>query len=124
MKFYQCEVCGNIFEVVRDSAIVPVCCGESMKPLKVNSNDDNASEKHVPVYVKDKNKVTVTIGSKIHPSDNDHYIEWIMLRTNKGIYKRLLNSNDIPIVSFLLQEGEEIENIYAYCNVHGLWALE
>lgn len=124
MKFYKCDVCGNILEVIRDSAIVPNCCNKSMNLIKSNSDDSAAKEKHVPVYLKNENEIVVTVGSILHPSMENHYIEWIELETNKGCYRKFLTSLNQPSTTFLLENDEEVVNIYAYCNIHGLWSIK
>lgn len=124
MKFYKCGKCGNTFEVIVDAAIVPVCCDTHMNILNSNTDEKGSKEKHIPVYTKEKNKVTVWVGSIIHPSEEDHYIEWISLETSSGRYKKYLKPGEAPRVTFFLSdEKEDVINIYAYCNVHGLWSL-
>ena len=125
MKFYKCNKCGNIFEVIKDSAIVPVCCSESMSELKANTNEEASVEKHIPVIVKEKNKVVVYVGKTIHPMEEKHYIEWIAIETDQGRYLKHLYPNNLPLVTFsLYDEYEKILKAYAYCNIHGLWSGE
>ena len=38
-KFYICRHCGNIFGVVEDSGVTPVCCGDPMEVLTPNTVD-------------------------------------------------------------------------------------
>ena len=38
MKVYRCDKCGNMMEVIQDGAIVPTCCGTSMKIVVPNNN--------------------------------------------------------------------------------------
>ncbi|MBQ0142303.1 MAG: hypothetical protein KBT06_05820 [Prevotellaceae bacterium] len=52
---------------------------------------------------------------------NNHYIEWIKLITNQGIYTKYLVENTKPQASFILQNNEKIIKAYAYCKIHGLW---
>lgn len=120
MKFYVCEHCGNIIVKIKDSKVPVVCCGEKMKEL-VPASVDASTEKHVPVVVVDNNKVTVTVGSVEHPMVDVHYIEWIILETNKGYHKYDLKPGDKPVAEFNLVEGEEVVSAYEYCNLHGLW---
>ena len=120
MKFYVCEHCGNIIVKIKDSKVPVVCCGEKMKEL-VPASVDASTEKHVPVVVVDNNKVNVTVGSVEHPMVDVHYIEWIILETNKGYHKYDLKPGDKPVAEFNLAEGEEVVCAYEYCNLHGLW---
>lgn len=122
MKAYACDTCGNIVQVIRDGSVIPLCCGTTMRILMPNSNDAGSIEKHVPVYTRDGNKVTVSVGEVPHPSIPEHYIEWIEIETLGAIQRKYLKPYDQPLATFYLEdESEEILNIYAYCNVHGLW---
>ena len=51
----------------------------------------------------------------------EHYIEWVKVKTNLGEYHKALAPNTPPVVSFNLQKGETVELVLAYCNLHGLW---
>ena len=51
---------------------------------------DAAVEKHVPVYTVDKQYVHVVVGETKHPMLEEHFIEWITLNTNQGIYRKQL----------------------------------
>ena len=122
MKLYKCNTCGNILEVIQDGAIVPVCCGSFMNQLKINDDEVAVKEKHIPIYIKDNNEVTIEVGSVLHPSTTEHHIEWITLVTNKNRYTHYLKDDEKPITTFYLaDEDEKVEGIYAYCNLHGLW---
>ena len=92
-----------------------------MKLLKGKENDDLGSEKHVPVVTTCCNKVTVKIGKTPHPNAKDHYIQWIMLVTNKGMYVKYLNPEDDPQAFFTLCKKEEPLEVYSYCNIHSLY---
>jgi len=119
-RFFICERCGNIIEMVRDAGLSVMCCGRKMKEL-VPGTTDAAVEKHVPVYKVDGNVVTVTVGSVEHPMLTDHYIEWVSLQTKQGNQRKALQPGDKPSVTFALCDGDEVEAVYAYCNLHGLW---
>ena len=121
MKFYVCEHCGNIIVKIKDSKVPVVCCGEKMKEL-VPASVDASTEKHVPVVVVDNNKVNVTVGSVEHPMVDVHYIEWIILETNKGYQVKHLTPEMAPKADFVLAEDEEVVNAYEYCNLHSLWS--
>ena len=108
VKFYFCKHCGKIIVVVKDSGVPTVCCGEDMVEM-VPGTTDAAVEKHVPVVNVEGNKVTVNVGSVTHPMLPEHYIEWILIKTNKGIQKKLLKPGDEPKAEFALLEGEKVE---------------
>ena len=120
MKFYICEHCGNIVEMIEDAGVPASCCGQSMTEL-VPGTSDGAAEKHVPVVAVDGNKVTVTVGEVEHPMLDAHYIVWIAIETSKGAQRKMLQPSEAPKAEFLLAEGETLVATYAYCNLHGLW---
>ena len=63
----------------------------------------------------------VTVGSVEHPMIPEHYIEWVSLQTKFGNQRKALSPNTKPSVCFSLCEGDEVEAVYAYCNLHSLW---
>ncbi len=119
-KFFICKHCGNIIAKVKDAGVPVVCCGERMTEL-VPGTTEAATEKHIPVYEVRDNVVNVTVGAVEHPMLDVHYIEWISLQTNFGNQRKTLNPGDAPKASFALLDGEKVEAVYAYCNLHGLW---
>ena len=123
MKFYRCEVCGQIIAVVKETGVPVVCCGKPMKEL-IPGTTDAAVEKHVPVVAVDGNIVTVSVGSAPHPMTEAHFIEWVSLKTKLGNQRKALNPGDDPVVRFAVCDGDEVEAAYAYCNLHGLWTCE
>lgn len=120
LKFYYCKVCGKIIAMVKDTNVPTVCCGEIMQEL-VPSSTDGAFEKHVPIIKVDGNRVTVSVGSELHPMVAEHYIEWILLQTNQGIQQKWLKPGQEPKVDFVMVTGEKVEAAYEYCNIHKLW---
>ena len=119
-KFLVCEKCGNIIAMVKESGVNVVCCGQKMSEL-VAGTVDASREKHIPVYKVENNKVKVTVGSVEHPMTEEHYIEWVSLQTKFGNQRKQLNPGDKPEVCFSICEGDEVEAVYAYCNLHSLW---
>lgn len=119
LQFYKCEHCGNIIQVVYGAAVPVMCCGQPMTELVANTSD-GAVEKHVPVVEKEGSKVIVTVGSVNHPMLEEHYIEWIYVETDKGYYRKALHPGQEPKAEFNIGE-EELKEVYAYCNLHGLW---
>ena len=120
MKFYRCETCGQIIAVVKKTAVPVMCCGKPMQEIIPGSVDASA-EKHVPVYEVSGNTVTVCVGSAAHPMLDAHYIEWVAISTKQGNQRKALKPGEEPKVCFALCEGDEVEAVYAYCNLHGLW---
>ena len=120
MKFYRCSVCGQIVAIVKKKACPIMCCGKPMEEIVPNTVDA-AQEKHVPVVEVKDNKVIVKIGSVAHPMLEEHFIEWVALKTKFGNQRKQLKPGEEPVVCFPLCEGDEVEAVYAYCNLHGLW---
>lgn len=123
MKFFRCDLCGNVVEVIKDSHMPMSCCGENMTEI-IPGTVDASHEKHVPVYVVEGTLVTVNVGAKDHPMTDAHYIEWIMIETNKGVYRKFLTPADKPRAEFSLCKDEKVINVYEYCNMHGLWKAQ
>ena len=123
MKFYVCNHCGNIVQYVKNKGVPVVCCGEKMTEL-IPGTSDGAAEKHVPAVKVDGSRVTVTVGSVEHPMLDAHYIEWVILETEKGYQKVELKPDQPPVAEFIVPEGDKPIAAYEYCNLHGLWKAE
>lgn len=117
-QVYKCEVCGNIIEVLHTGAGELVCCGQAMN-LKNENTEDAAEEKHVPIIEKTEQGYKVSVGSTIHPMDENHYIEWIELVADGKVYRHELKPGEEPVAEFCVTA----DNVVAreYCNLHGLW---
>ena len=119
MRFFICEHCKNIITFVEDSGVPVMCCGQKMTELVANTTDA-AQEKHVPVVEKDGDKLIVSVGSVEHPMTEEHHIAWIAVETKNGSQIKYLDHTGAPKVEFALG-GEDVEAVYAYCTLHGLW---
>ena len=53
--------------------------------------------------------------------DENHYIEWIEISTDKGESKKFLKPGDKPEAAFPVKREVKAR---AYCNLHGLWKSE
>ena len=106
--------------LVKDVPVPTICCGQKMKEI-IPGTTDAAVEKHVPEYIVEGNLVKVQVGSVEHPMLDVHYIEWISLQTKQGNQRKALKPGDAPEVCFAICDGDEVEAVYAYCNLHGLW---
>ena len=120
LRFFRCQHCGNIIVKIVDSKVPVMCCGEIMKELTPNTTDA-AQEKHLPVVEKTKNLVNVKIGSIPHPMTEEHYIQFVVLKSDKNVYVHEFNPNDAPETNFTIAPSEKVEEVYAYCNLHSLW---
>ncbi len=121
-QIYKCNVCGNITEILHTGQGELVCCGEPMELLNEKVKDEGL-EKHVPVIKKKEDKIKVIVGSKEHPMEEKHYIEWIeiIFKSGKAI-KKMLNFEDDPKAEFC-RDGK-VKKVRIYCNIHGLWKAE
>ncbi len=122
-RFFRCEHCGNIVAFVKDNGVPVICCGQKMTELIPGSVDASA-EKHVPVFTVDGNKVYVVVGEVEHPATEEHHIEWISIQTKQGNQRKCLTPGDKPAACFSICRGDEVEAVFAYCNLHGLWKAE
>jgi len=118
--FYYCKHCGNLATKLNDSGVDMVCCGEEMQVLTANTRD-GAREKHIPEVEVNKDMVKVQVGSVLHPMVPEHYIEWVVLQTNKGFQVHYLQPGEEPKAEFKLVSGEKVLAVYEYCNLHGLY---
>ena len=122
-KFLICEHCGNIVAAVKESGVSVMCCGQKMKEI-IPGSVEASHEKHIPEFVVEGNKVIVTVGSVEHPMLPEHYIEWVSIQTKQGNQRKQLTPGSAPKVCFSLCEGDSVEAVYAYCNLHGLWVAK
>ena len=119
-RFFICKKCDNMMARVKETEVHVSCCGEPMKELIPNTVDA-AGEKHIPLYKVEGNKVHVTVGEVEHPMQDEHSIEWISIQTKSGNQRKSLKSKEKPQADFIMVDGDEVEAVYAYCNLHGLW---
>lgn len=121
-KFYICEKCGNIVEMINASGVNPHCCGQKMSVLEAGVVEASR-EKHIPEVEVLDGRVNVVVGSVLHPMAEEHSILWVYLETDKGGQRKNLSVGSDPVVSFALADEKPIA-VYAYCNLHGLWKKE
>ncbi len=120
MKFFECKTCGNIVELVKESGVPVVCCGQKMEEI-IPGSVDAAVEKHVPVVTVTGNKVKAVVGEVEHPMIEEHFIGWIAIETEQGVQRKTLSPGEKPELEFALTEGDKLIATYAWCNIHGLW---
>lgn len=121
-KFYVCEHCGNLVEVINDAGVPMKCCGQNMTKLEAGVVEAS-HEKHIPVVNVEGNIVKVNVGSVDHPMAEEHSILWVYLHTDKGGHRKELSPGEAPKVEFALSDEKPVA-VYAYCNLHGLWKTE
>lgn len=120
MKFYRCAHCGKIIAVVKETGVPVMCCGARMQEL-IPGTTDAAAEKHIPIYETKDGRISVKVGSVEHPMTEEHFIEWIAIQTKFGNQRKCLKPGMKPEACFLICEDDEVEAVYAYCNLHSLW---
>lgn len=123
LKFYYCEHCGNISVKICDKGVPLVCCGEKMKELIPNSSGAS-EEKHKPSVCASGKNVTIKVGGGSHPMQEDHYIAFICLETDKGFQLKSPALGGPSEADFALSGNEKPLAAYEYCNPHGLWKSE
>ena len=96
------------------------CGGSQMQKLVANTTD-TVQEKHVPEVKVEGKKISVQVGSVLHPMTPEHLICWIYLQTKKGGQYKILTPQDKPEATFTVQEDDEPVAVYEFCNLHGLW---
>ena len=123
MQVYKCAICGNVVEILHSGEGELVCCGEAMKLLQ-EKKADTGSEYHVPVVEVNDGKMFVKIGKEPHPSEENHYIEFIEVisRDNKYIKRKYLTYGEKPELELKPMYKEFL--IRSYCNIHELWQGE
>ena len=117
-QVYRCNVCGNIVEVLHAGKGQLVCCGQPMELLQ-GKTEDVGLEKHVPVIEATDKGIKVKVGDVPHPMEEKHYIEWVEVITDGGIYRKFLKPGDKPEAEFEVRPQTVVAR--EYCNVHSLW---
>lgn len=118
-KFFKCDICGNFVGTIHNSGAPMTCCGQEMKQLFPNTVEAS-TEKHIPKVEVKGRLVYVEIGSVLHPAEEAHHIEFIYLQTKNGGQRRSIKVGDKPVAMFAIVDDMPLE-VYAYCNIHGLW---
>ena len=118
---YQCELCGQIVEVIHGGAGELVCCNQPMQLLD-EKTADQGKEKHVPVVEKTSEGIKVKVGDVPHPMEDKHYIEWIEVEADGQTHAAFLTPGDAPEATFKLKADKVTAR--EHCTVHGLWKGE
>lgn len=104
-----------------------------IKDFLHTASEESGKEKHVPYIQVDKNMVKISCGKDVmHPSTEQHYIQWMKLFGVDAEGKiRELGSGEPtpvlaqPVVAFSI-DVTKFKKLMAiiYCNIHGLWESE
>lgn len=120
-SIYQCQVCGNIIELLHSGGGTIKCCGQEIK-LMEETTADTTTEKHVPFIEKTGTGYLVRVGqNQDHPMMEAHYIQWIELHTENGEYREFLKPGDKPEAHFEIGHSSAVTGAREFCNLHGLW---
>jgi len=119
-QIYKCSICGNMIELIEVGGGALVCCGKAME-LLMEKNKDVGNEKHVPVIEKNGGGIIVKVGKIAHPMEEAHYIQWIEIKTEKGVSRKYLKPGDKPEAHFPLKIDIKKVSARIYCNLHSLW---
>ena len=121
-EFYVCKDCDFEVQVIRKGSHDHKCFSDELTELKPNSKEA-ATEKHIPEVTVDGDKITVVVGSVVHPMTEEHNIEGVYVETEKGGQMKHFKSTDEPKAVFSVIDDKALR-VYAYCNLHGLWVKE
>lgn len=119
VRFYRCQICGNIIGLIDGDMSRIVCCGKPMELMEANTTDA-AVEKHVPAYEVVDGELVVKVGEVEHPMEKEHYIMWIAQVSDNRTTRVRLYPEQSTETRFPYIPGS---TLYAYCNKHGLWKV-
>ena len=122
LDLYKCDICGNLVEVILNGSGELVCCGQPMKKMEAQTQENAMMEKHVPIIVTlDDGTKEIRVGEVLHPMLPEHYIMFIQTvsKDKKYSYLKFLNPGEVP--KMLLKAPEDDFIAREYCSIHGLW---
>lgn len=121
---YKCPSCGAVVQSLWNGSQTLSCCGKEMVELVPNTTD-GAKEKHIPVIVRNGNKVTVKVGEVAHPMTKEHYILFVELIAGDKVYRHDFKEGDsVAEATFVIEETNSPLIAREYCNLHGFWATK
>jgi len=119
IKFYVCPNCGSVITGMGNAVIS--CCGRKLLPLVPQLADD----KHMAKVDDLEGEYYITF---THEMNKAHYISFIAYVTSDCILLTKLYPEQTAAVRFPKINGGGLkqkygDNLYFYCNKHGLWVL-
>ena len=112
VRFYVCPVCGNVLQSTGEALVS--CCGITLPPAEPEAADE---EHRIRVEtVEDEYYVTVS-----HPMTKDHYISFLAAVSDQGVQFVKLYPEGGAEAGF---KRNRVRKLYAYCNRHGLFAID
>ncbi len=121
-KFFICRHCGNLVGMINDAGVPMMCCGQRMEALTPNTAEAS-NEKHLPAIFVEDGAIHINVGSVTHPMEDEHYIEWVYIQTERGGRRIAFKPGEAPEATVSLDDDKPLA-VYAYCNLHGLWMTE
>ena len=122
-NFYVCAECGNFVKLLTASGKEMSCCAKKMENAQPYT-DGPLAKKHMPKVTVNGNKIAITVGELMHPSEENHAIAWIHLVTRLGSQFKHLLPGEEPVADFILSDKDIPIAVYAYCSTHGLWKAQ
>ncbi len=122
LDLYKCDICGNVVEVILNGNGELVCCGQPMKKMEAQQQEEAMMEKHIPVFVSlDDGYQEVRVGEVLHPMLPEHYIMFIetISKDKSQTQLKFLKPGEEPKMLLKDSFGEAIAR--EYCSIHGLW---
>ncbi len=120
MKFYICPEKQTVIEVVEGQQAPLTCDGKPMEELVPNSTEA-AVEKHMPVLSIENGELKVCVGEVEHPSIEKHWIPFVAVKAGDLVLRRSIKATEKPEAVFPLGNFKGEVEVYAWCNLHGIW---
>jgi superoxide reductase len=119
---YKCDVCGSVVESLwNGSGCTITCCNQPMRELLPNTTDA-VKEKHVPMIIRDGDRVTVKVGEIAHPMTAEHYILFVELLVGEKVLRHDFKEGDtVAEATFLVEDRDAPLQAREFCNLHGFW---
>lgn len=122
LDLYKCDICGNVVEIILNGNGELVCCGQPMKKMEAQNQEEAMMEKHIPVFVSlDDNSQEVRVGEVLHPMLPEHYIMFIeaISQDRNRVQLQFLHPGEEPKMILKEKFGDTLAR--EYCSIHGLW---
>ncbi|MFV0529751.1 MAG: desulfoferrodoxin family protein [Lachnospiraceae bacterium] len=119
--FFKLDTTGITAGIIGSEALPADVKPEDFIKLTANTTDA-AQEKHVPFPTYKDGILDVKVGSVLHPMTEEHHIVWIAVVQDNRTQIVNLEHTASPESEFSVFEADL--TVYAYCNLHGLWATD
>ena len=116
LKVFKCNKCGAVVLNFDESETLECCDNEMIE--QVPNSVDASFEKHLPIYIKEGDKLIAEVP---HVMEEEHYIEYIALDSKNINTKKYFKAGETAKAVFPYIKGSKL---YGYCNIHGVWVTE